>query len=364
MPYITTVIINGKNLTHHYSTNFLFCGQPLQWRRIPSSKTSELPPNWNCSMNTDSDPDHSKCSDPQEEYNKGLRIQSGTTPKASDFPDAEKADVAIVGSMNENSAMTTKQANNKVKPDTTLKQSIPSFVTALPTYTHRALTHLILQPPPKSRNNDSEDNTVDEASTPQSQRTYLHHIITQNIDGLHRKSCLPRKHQSILHGDIFTEVCDTCHTEHVRPYEISSIGLSYTGRECTLGGNPAGSCKGKLKDTLLDWESDLPEVDWAKAQEECHNADLIICLGTSLRIEPAASLCTFARPDLSATTREEKTRNEKKLGYVIVNLQKTPYDDQATLVVRGKVDDVMEGLMQRLGYERNWDDLFDYGKKI
>lgn len=98
----------------------------------------------------------------------------------------------------------------------------------------------------------------------------------------------------------------------------------------------------------------MPEKDWQRAQDECEKADLIICMGTSLRIEPAGGLCELSKP-----TGKGKI---KKLGYVIVNLQVTPYDEGAALIIRGKVDEVMKGLMWRLGYDRDWDNNYDYGK--
>jgi mono-ADP-ribosyltransferase sirtuin 6 len=340
-------------------------------------------------MNVIDDPHHSNCCDPEEDYNRGSRTQSGFTPTdrpthspnenncvpvlltssvrddyaANHKPCSADWNVASTivsnSTTHRNSSLNTKLWSNKALDlDASSKSASPSFASAIPTYTHRALTHLILQPPPLKQD-ESDDSGCAAPAQKSKQRTYLHHIVTQNVDGLHRKSRLPRKHHSILHGDIFTEVCDTCHTEHVRPFEISSIGLAYTGRKCTLGGDPPGSCGGRLKDTLLDWENDLPEEDWKRAQEECMEAELIICMGTSLNIEPAASLCTFAQEDAMAAA----TTKKKKLGYVIINLQKTPYDDEAALVIRGKVDDVMEGLMWRLGYSRDWDDLYDYGKK-
>ncbi|KAL7547035.1 hypothetical protein ACHAWF_010348 [Thalassiosira exigua] len=220
-----------------------------------------------------------------------------------------------------------------------------SFESAMPTYTHKALTHMVLHPP--RGKGPAGDGT---------QRTYLHHIVTQNVDGLHRKTNLPRNKMSILHGCIFTEICDTCHTEHVREHEVQSIGLKHTGRSCTLGGTPAGSCPGKLKDTLLDWEDDLPELDWERAQEACQKADLVLCLGTSLRIEPAASLCTYpieGRNEMKG--KKNKVDGGGKVGCVIVNLQVTPYDEEAALVIRAKVDDVMKALMSKLGYEKGWD---------
>ena len=254
-----------------------------------------------------------------------------------------------------------------------------SFESAVPTYTHKALTHLILNPPTTANNNDNGNSndqsttTSTNNSTNNSNRTYLHHIVTQNVDGLHHKTSLPRNKYSILHGCIFTEICDTCSTEYVRSYEIQSIGLQYTGRYCTqsscVGGVGGG---GKLKDTLLDWEDPLPQVEWNTAQSVCSKADLILCLGTSLRIEPAGSLCTFTKNNsngcgdddddegkekrkrkkqsTTSTRRVHHQSTKKKLGYVIINLQPTPYDDGATLIIRAKVDDVMQFLMHKLGY--------------
>lgn len=167
--------------------------------------------------------------------------------------------------------------------------------------------------------------------------------------------------QTPLDDIVFTEVCDTCRTEYIRDYEIQSIGLNYTGRDCAGG----SSCPGKLKDTLLDWEDDLPELDWDRAEAECRQADLILCLGTSLRIEPAASLCTYpnsnhgnkkkSKKKMKMDEQDAKQHVQQSLGYVIVNLQPTPYDDGAALVIRAKVDDVMRGVMEKLGYgEEDW----------
>jgi len=64
---------------------------------------------------------------------------------------------------------------------------------------------------------------------------------------------------------------------------------------------------------------------------------LVICLGTSLRIEPAGSLPSLAKK------------------FVIVNLQETPYDSEAALVIRARVDDVMNALMEQIGLV-DWED--------
>ena len=61
----------------------------------------------------------------------------------------------------------------------------------------------------------------------------------------------------------------------------------------------------------------------------------MVCLGSSLRVNPAASL-----PVATKMTGGK---------IVIVNLQKTPCDKMAKLVIHAKIDDVIEMLMDKLG---------------
>ena len=60
-------------------------------------------------------------------------------------------------------------------------------------------------------------------------------------------------------------------------------------------------------------------------------------MGSSLRVSPANLL-----PQATA---------ERGGNLVICNLQKTPLDDYAALVIHAKCDDIMTGLMERLGYQ-------------
>ncbi len=176
-----------------------------------------------------------------------------------------------------------------------------SFENAKPTLTHVAITKL-----------------VDEG--------IVNYVITQNVDGLHRRSGLSRLHHCCLHGCIFTEVCRKCEIEYFRNYDVGGMSFQKTGRFCS-------QCEGDLFDTLLDWEDALPEKDWERSQDECERSDLVICLGTSLRIEPVGSLPQRAKK------------------FVIVNLQVTPYDSQASLIIRAPVDTVMTRLLQQLNIQ-------------
>ncbi|XP_007434446.1 NAD-dependent protein deacetylase sirtuin-6 isoform X2 [Python bivittatus] len=134
----------------------------------------------------------------------------------------------------------------------------------------------------------------------------LHFLVSQNIDGLHVRSGFPRNKLAELHGNMFVEECMKCG-------------------------------KGKLMDTILDWEDSLPDRDLHLATEASRRASLSVTLGTSLQIKPSG--------DLPLLTKKKGGK------LVIVNLQPTKHDKHADLRIHGYVDDVMTRLMKHLGLE-------------
>ena len=206
---------------------------------------------------------------------------------------------------NQEKSTSTRKRKRKPAP---LQRKVPDqledFTLAKPTVCHRAITKL--------------------ASMGE-----IKYVITQNVDGLHRRAGLSRDMHSSVHGCVFTEKCEKCGAEFFRDFDVGGMSFQPTGRNCTL-------CKGVLKDTLLDWEDSLPKDDLDRAYEECETpGTLVLCLGTSLRIQPVGDLPLLAS------------------NIVIVNLQKTPHDDRADLVIRGDVDEVMDELLKHLGMT-NW----------
>lgn len=181
------------------------------------------------------------------------------------------------------------------------------FKNVPPTFTHRAIAGLL-------------------------DRNVVQYIVTQNVDGLHLRSGVPRSSLSILHGDCFLEKCENCGLEYFRDFDVGGLSFKKTGRVCNgeQALDHAGpGCGGALRDTILDWDDELPAEDFQKAESNCEEADLIIALGTSLRILPAGKL----------PLKADK--------FVIVNLQQTPYDGNAELVIHHYVDTVMESILQK-----------------
>ncbi|KAL6777056.1 SRTA1 [Auxenochlorella protothecoides x Auxenochlorella symbiontica] len=167
----------------------------------------------------------------------------------------------------------------------------------------------------------------------------LKYLVSQNVDGLHRRSGFPAAALAELHGNCFLERCSTCGATFTRDFEVETVGFMETGRFCEVQG-----CRGPLTDTVLDWDDALPAKELKEAEHRAKHADLAICLGTSLQIRPACNLPL-------RTVRVYKDRPQAgKL--VIVNLQRTQHDKKALtsggLVIHARTDDVMRGLMAGL----------------
>ncbi|XP_024160627.1 NAD-dependent protein deacetylase SRT1 isoform X2 [Rosa chinensis] len=160
----------------------------------------------------------------------------------------------------------------------------------------------------------------------------LKFVISQNVDGLHLRSGISRKKLAELHGNSFMEVCPSCGIEYMRDFEVETIGLKETSRRCS-----DKKCGARLKDTVLDWEDALPSKEMNQAEKHCRMADVVLCLGTSLQITPACNLPL------------RSLRGGGKI--VIVNLQKTPKDKKATLLLHGLVDKVISGVLDSLNLQ-------------
>uniref|UniRef100_A0A6J0SJH4 protein acetyllysine N-acetyltransferase n=2 Tax=Pogona vitticeps TaxID=103695 RepID=A0A6J0SJH4_9SAUR len=166
----------------------------------------------------------------------------------------------------------------------------------------------------------------------------LQFLVSQNVDGLHVRSGFPRDKLAELHGNMFVEECMKCGKQYVRDTVVGTMGLKPTGRLCDASKRRGlRSCRGKLMDTILDWEDSLPDRDLSLASEASRKADLSVTLGTSLQIKPSG--------DLPLLTKKKGGK------LVIVNLQPTKHDKHADLRIHGYVDDIMAKLMKHLGVE-------------
>lgn len=166
-------------------------------------------------------------------------------------------------------------------------------------------------------------------------RNIISHIISQNVDGLHLRSGVGANDLTELHGNIFMEKCDACGREYFRDRDVGGMGCKLTGNRCD-----DATCAGPLRDCAIDWDTALPEDKFRRARHELDVADLVLCLGTSLRIRPAGLLPL-------RTVRPKKKRGGRSGKLVIVNLQATDLDAFAALKISHYCDRVMTEVTAR-----------------
>lgn len=138
-------------------------------------------------------------------------------------------------------------------------------------------------------------------------------IATQNIDMLHQKA--GSSNVCEVHGSPAVHRCRRCGA--VKKFSAIMEMIAANGGSGKLGAPyvPRCECGGVFKPEITFFGEALPEVAFAKAGELASNADVMLVLGTSLTVFPAAGL-----PRITL-------RNGGKL--FIVNGQPTPLDDYA-----------------------------------
>jgi NAD-dependent deacetylase len=151
-------------------------------------------------------------------------------------------------------------------------------------------------------------------------------VITQNIDGLHQASGIPADQVIELHGNGTYAACLSCG----RRYELDQVRLRF---EATGEPPDCEACGGIVKSATISFGQAMPEKPLRRAQELALACDLLLVVGSSLVVYPAAALPLIAK------------RNGALLA--IVNREPTALDGAADLAIRGEIGPVLETLLEQ-----------------
>ncbi len=145
-------------------------------------------------------------------------------------------------------------------------------------------------------------------------------IITQNVDNLHQNSGVPDDKVIELHGNTSYATCLDCSTR----YELADLRSQF---EQLSRVEPCARCGGIIKTATISFGQSMPEREMQRAQDAVDDCDLLIVLGSSLSVYPAAGFPEYAKQH-GATL-------------AIVNREETPLDAIADVVVREQIGPVM-----------------------
>src|SRR5262245_61543930 len=145
-------------------------------------------------------------------------------------------------------------------------------------------------------------------------------LITQNIDNLHQASGIAASDIVELHGNTTYALCLDCS----RRYELSWVKEKFDA----LGQRaPDCGCGGYIKTATISFGQAMPPDAMQRAEDLSRSCDLVLAVGSSLVVWPAAGFPLIAK------------RNGATL--VIVNREPTEFDDIADLVVRNDIGDAL-----------------------
>jgi len=146
-------------------------------------------------------------------------------------------------------------------------------------------------------------------------------VITQNVDNLHQNSGIAEAQIVELHGNATYASCLSCGAR----YELAQLREEFN-RSSSV--NPCSRCGGLLKTATISFGQSMPEDQMLKAQQFTEACDLLIVLGSSLTVYPAAGFPQYAK-QLGA-------------GLVIVNREPSDQDALADLVIHEAIGEVMQ----------------------
>jgi len=152
----------------------------------------------------------------------------------------------------------------------------------------------------------------------------LSSVITQNVDGLHIKA--GSRNVIELHGNVREAVCLSCGKVVPMEEAMGKVKRGYLPPRC--------ECGGVLKPNVVLFNEPLPEEAYRRALLESGTCDLMLVVGTSLQVYPAAYLPVVAK--------------QRGARLVIINMEPTPLDDVADVAIHAKAGEALPAIVNAL----------------
>lgn len=208
---------------------------------------------------------------------------------------------------------------------------IPDFRSATGLYTNNMhaeeiISHHYFVEEPSNFYNFYKDKMIFENALPNYGHLYIAElekqgknvkVVTQNIDGLHQLAGSKKVYE--LHGSIHRNYCMQCNAFYPLKKIIESNGIPYCDK-----------CGGIVKPDVVLYEEGLDSDTIENAIKAISEADLMIILGTSLNVYPAASFVQYFRGNCLA----------------IINKSSTPADSMCDIVIHDGISETFKKIKE------------------
>jgi NAD-dependent deacetylase len=179
---------------------------------------------------------------------------------------------------------------------------------------------------------DAKPNAAHESLVELERLGRLSLLVTQNVDGLHQAAGTTRERLIELHGTNAEVECDVCGVREAPERCMSAFEANREPPTCL-------ECGGLMKPAVVMFGQTLDMALLARAERAAKSADLVLSLGSSLVVTPAADL-----PLVGARAGAP---------YVVVNQGSTPHDALATLLIAADVGEIMSQALAALKATRS-----------
>ncbi len=173
----------------------------------------------------------------------------------------------------------------------------------------------------------AEPNAGHRALVELERRGALRALVTQNIDRLHQSAGSSPDLVLEVHGNMVEAVCWSCGARSLTADALARLDAGDDDPACR-------SCGGILKTATVMFGQALDPAVLEAAFVAAEDCDVLVAVGTTLQVQPVASMCDLAR--------------RAGVELIIVNRDPTPYDVVARRVIRGDITEALPALVDEL----------------
>jgi NAD-dependent deacetylase len=152
------------------------------------------------------------------------------------------------------------------------------------------------------------------------ERGKLHAVVTQNVDELHQRAGTDPARVVEIHGTMRQVMCMSCGERAPMERALERVKAGEEDPPCR-------TCGGILKSATISFGQNLVPADLDRAERAAVECDLLLAVGSTLTVYPAAGLVPLAQ--------------QTGARIIIVNAEETGYDHVADAVLRGSISEIL-----------------------